>query len=154
MDFTSTSAVSVSDIKRHKHSKNIQTFSTVNEMWKNHSHAVTCFDQTYRVVKLVSLIFNYLHPKHSFTSNLFSTISFFCGCSSSKRASLGLHWHALACSFWCVHLCVHDRKRKIERQSRRRGCKHSILWLSHMGIHERQAGRRIETSEGWLSFQL
>lgn len=27
----------------------------------------------------------------------------------------------------------------MERKSRRRGGKQTILWLSHMGIHERQA---------------
>lgn len=40
---------------------------------------------------------------------------------------------------------VWDRGREIARWSRRRGSKLAILWLSHMGIHERQADRRTET---------
>lgn len=99
-----------------------------------------------RASSLIICIANIPSPAVFFTQILFG------GCSSLQGALQGLHWHALACSSWCVCVCVCETEG--ERQSRRRGGKQAILWLSHMGIHERQADRRTETREGQLLIQL
>lgn len=92
-----------------------------------------------RASSLIICIANIPSPAVFFTQILFG------GCSSLQGALQGLHWHALACSSWCVCVCVYVRQREKDRAgggvANRLFCG-SVTWASTRG---RQTGaQRLE----------